>query len=528
MSIVPDGAVLAPAPPGLLDAVLPGPDTVQTASGGVNATAAPVFADAHLLKRARARLQKIDIPHPEKEHGQDASTQLLKAANDMIVGFNLDDDTTVILLREWDGNRYPEKEYRRKCQDARKKPHFPKNHPAVWGYLLTEDQMPSANGHHAGNGYEANGTVSGGVAYGSVEIKKKPKKIHHRRFDTIEVKAIKWLFKNRIPLGKVTVLDGDPDLGKSTLMLDFGARVTGAGNGFSPDGSPIECGVADILIMSGEDEPEDTIRPRLDLAGADVTRCHFIDEILDGDEVRPLEIPRDLPEIEAIIKEHGIKLWVIDPLFAFLSDCDANTDQSIRKVLHKLGKIATRTGCAIVLQRHWNKSSNPKAMHRGGGSIAISAHARSALMVCPDPDDETKRLLAVVKKNRGGVAPTLRFCLDPVEVELAGEPDTICRIGWCGTSPYQANQLTQQPNTEKEKQDKEDEKTKFAQAQEILTDLLTEGLGKIVMKEAKAVASNAGISFRTLQRAAEKLQLAREHEGKGKDRVDYWVQKDVA
>jgi hypothetical protein len=77
-------------------------------------------------------------------------------------------------------------------------------------------------------------------------------------------------------------------------------------------------------------------------------------------------------------------------------------------------------GCAVICQRHLNKGNAPKAMYRGGGSIAIVGHARSALLVAQDPDDEQKRLLAVVKANRGALAPTLRFTLDPVAVAIAG------------------------------------------------------------------------------------------------------------
>jgi hypothetical protein len=132
-------------------------------------------------------------------------------------------------------------------------------------------------------------------------------------------------------------------------------------------------------------------------------------------------------------------------------------------------------GCAVICQRHLNKGNDAsKAMYRGGGSIAIVGHARSALLEAQDPDDEPKRLLDVVKAYRGALAPTLRFTLDPVRVAITGEDDVICRIGWCGESPYLADQLVQQPTSE-QKEDKEEATSQLEKAREFLNNVLAEG-----------------------------------------------------
>jgi hypothetical protein len=314
---------------------------------------------------------------------------------------------------------------------------------------------------------------------------------------------VKWLFKDRFALGKLTILDGDPGLGKSTVLVDIAARVSS--HGIMPDGSQGITG--HVLILSAEDDPEDTIRPRLELAGANLARCHFLNGVIepDGEEHLP-RIPEDLKAIEDAIIQTGAKLVIIDPLTAFLGKVDANTDQSIRQALYRLSKIAARHGCAIICQRHLNKGSSAKAMYRGGGSIAIIGHARSAFLCAVDPDDDTKRLLAPVKVNRGQMPPTLRFTLEPMPVVIDGQQDTICRIAWLGTSHHKADELVAPPLTESQKEEKEETKTKTEQARNILETLLADGPKEIAF--CKAEAAKANVSNRTLERAAKTLGVS--------------------
>jgi hypothetical protein len=302
--------------------------------------------------------------------------------------------------------------------------------------------------------HRLNGTNGNGHAPPAAKKDKEaePQRLVARTFDQIESRPVFWLAKGRIPYGKVTVLDGDPGLGKSTLLLDIAARVTGAGNGFDPDHNPIGRGIGNVCILSAEDDPEDTIRPRLELAGAQLSRVHLLEAVVGGEDgARPLEIPEDLGLIESCLQKIEPHLLIIDPLMAFLGKVDSNNDQSIRKALYALSQMAKRVGCAIVCQRHLNKGNSPKAMYRGGGSIAISAHARCALLVAEDPDDPQKRVLAVVKANLSVKAPTMRFVLEPVSVTLDGTPDTICRIKWLGDySQYSADDLVKPPELDRD------------------------------------------------------------------------------
>ncbi|HKB35030.1 MAG TPA: AAA family ATPase [Gemmataceae bacterium] len=341
------------------------------------------------------------------------------------------------------------------------------------------------------------------------------------RFDEIQAKPLHWLWPGRLPRGKLTLLEGDPDLGKSTILLDIAARITSAHNGTLPDGEPV-ASVGNIIVMSAEDDPEDTVRPRLELLGADLRRVYFLDEVTDGKTEACIEIPRDLDVIAKAIKDVHTALVVIDPLMAFLTGIDSHNEQSSRQVLKQISKVASETGCAFLAQRHWNKGGGQKAIYRGGGSIAFTAHARCSHLVAVDPDDDKARLLAVVKNNRGPKAPTLRYCLEPVEVKIAGEQDTLCRVVWCGTSPYTADQLVSQPATEQEKEEAEEKKTKSALALELLRNLLQEK-GKVAVKEAETTVMGAGVSRATVERASNKLQVVLSHETVDGVRIYYWT-----
>ena len=330
-------------------------------------------------------------------------------------------------------------------------------------------------------------------------------------FASISKKEICWLWPNWLALGKLAVLDGDPGLGKSTLLLDLAARVSSIG--IMPDQNQGVTG--NVLIMSAEDTAEDTIKPRLQAAGADEQRIINLSHALIRGEEQPLEIPADLPLIAAKIKEHQARLLIIDPLMAFLCGADANKDQEIRRVLYKLSRIADKYRCAVVCMRHLNKSRTGKAIYRGNSSIAVIGHARTGLLVAQDPDDQCKRILAVSKCNLGPRPQSLRFALEM--------HNGVCRIAWCGQSNYDADQLVQAPRNEEETEKKETAKTKLAQAQRIIEILLKATGGKVKVSQARAELRDAGMRSSTIDRAqrALKLKLTYDTDAEGK-REYYW------
>lgn len=313
----------------------------------------------------------------------------------------------------------------------------------------------------------------------------------------VEPETVDWLWPGRIPLGKLTVLDGDPGLGKSTLTLDIAARLS-LGHAMPDVGSP-GIGVAGTVILTAEDGLGDTIRPRLDVAGADCTKILALQKVKDKDEDRTPVIPDDVGYIKTAIEQVDAKLLIIDPIMAFLSgETHSHQDQSIRRALHQLTDLAEETGVAVVVVRHLNKGGGGKAVYRGGGSIGIIGAARSGLLVGVDPDNESRRVLAPIKSNLGIAPKSLAFS----QVNQDGVP----RIEWGGESAHSANALLAEPD-----QEERGEGPAMTEAKNVLQIILKEG--PVLVSEATKQAKAAGVAARTLRRARESLEVHTYREG---------------
>lgn len=316
------------------------------------------------------------------------------------------------------------------------------------------------------------------------------------RLSDVRRTTVEWLWESYIPAGKLTVFDGDPGDGKSTMGCDLAARIS---NGSTmPDGSAAKVGT--VLLLSAEDGISDTIAPRLAAAGADLSRVVVLDETYDEDEEtgrrtpRPIEIPGDLGMIEHLVRKEGVRLVIIDPLTAFLNKVDSHNDQSVRRALHPISKMAESTGAAFVVIRHLNKASGGKAIYRGGGSIGIIGAARAGFLIAPDPDDESgaRRLMAVVKMNIATKPPTMAY-------RLVDAPEFGCaRVEWEGTSAYRIEQLVSVESDE--------ERSERKGASDFLLDVLAKGPARV--KDVQDEARNGwGISESSLNRARRKLGI---------------------
>jgi hypothetical protein len=244
---------------------------------------------------------------------------------------------------------------------------------------------------------------------------------------------LRWLSPGRLAAGKITILDGDPGLGKSTLLCEFAARIS--------RGDPLPGGEAapprPVVLMSAEDDPYDTIRPRIDAAGGDPRRVIAFPTLPDDASTGMLgAIPDHVHILEEIISRTQAALLVIDPLVAFLArGYNANSDQGVRRAFHSLKGLAERTGVAIVAVRHLNKSTTGNPLYRGGGSIGIIGAARCGLLLAPDPDDSARRILASTKDNLGLPPPALAF-------RLVSSPGShVARVVWDGECHWTADQL---------------------------------------------------------------------------------------
>lgn len=309
---------------------------------------------------------------------------------------------------------------------------------------------------------------------------------------------VSWLWPGLIPQGKLTVLDGDPGQGKSTLAFNISARVS-RGHAMpdsSGGGEP-----AGVVILSAEDGLGDTIRPRLEAAGADLAKINSLPTCPDDNGGHPPVLPDDLEWIEKAIERVDAKLVIIDPLMAYLSSkTNAHRDQDVRRALARMADLAEETGAAILVIRHLNKMSGGSALYRGGGSIGIIGAARSGLLVGRDPGQEENgegRVLASTKCNLAAKPESLSFHLEAAEVN--GIPTS--RIVWDGASSHDANTLLAQVD--------DSERGALEEAAEVLKSILE--AGQVPADEVKKQYRQAGISDATARRAKDALKVKSIH-----------------
>jgi hypothetical protein len=246
----------------------------------------------------------------------------------------------------------------------------------------------------------------------------------------LPARALDWLWPQRLALGKMATLDGDPGLGKSLIALDLCARLS-TGRPF-PDGR-VPPGPVASLVLNAEDGADDTIRPRLRALGADLDRVYVWDRFTDDGE--PVRFPKHAARLDRALAATGARLVVLDPVTSFFdAGVNVNSDPSVRRALQPLDCIARERRCVLLFHRHLNKSGGHQALYRGGGSIGLVGACRSAWLVAPDPHDPARCVLAEVKNNLAGRQPSLVYALAGGE----GEAPTLT---WHGTSPLTAGQL---------------------------------------------------------------------------------------
>ena len=292
--------------------------------------------------------------------------------------------------------------------------------------------------------------------------------------DTIEREEIKWLWKPYIPYGKITIVQGDPGEGKTSLILKLASELS-LGRCFGEDElrEPIN-----IIYQTAEDGLADTVKPRLEDSGADCKRIMVIDDSEDSLSMNDVRI-------EAAIRTTGAKLLILDPLQAYLGDkVDMNRANETRDITKRLGTIAEKTGCAVVLIGHMNKGSGAKAAYRGIGSIDFFAIARSVLLVARIPENPNIRALAQIKNNLEKEGSTVAFEIKDNIFNWIGEYDISIEELLSGFS--QGN--------------------KSLKAESFLKDLLTEE-DSYPASEIFAKGKTLGISKRTLENSKQELGI---------------------
>lgn len=324
-----------------------------------------------------------------------------------------------------------------------------------------------------------------------------------RRVDTIEAQPIRWLWTGRIARGKVSMIAGNPGLGKSQVTASMTAIVSTGGT-WPVDKTP--CEVGNTIILSAEDDPADTIRPRLEVAGANLTRVYILDAIVagtlaDGNEIRRgFDLKMDLTRLGAMVEEiGGATLIVIDPITAYLGTTDSHKNADIRALLSPLAEFAAKHEAAVVCVNHFNKNSAGEAIMRVTGSLAFVAAARAVFVVARDPEDDARRLFLPLKNNLGNDQTGLAFTVKSAQLKSPHGSITTSHVVWEGGAVTTTAEEAMSP------QETSEERGELADAKNFLQALLVKG--PVSSKDIQADARDAGHSWRTIQRAQQALGI---------------------
>jgi hypothetical protein len=306
----------------------------------------------------------------------------------------------------------------------------------------------------------------------------------------IKDKPTEWLWPGYVPRGEVTIVEGDPGTNKSSLLYDLAARLTKGTAMPSVKGGHGRKGGA--LFLIGEDSLEKTVKSRLAAAGADLKMVAVMDNVV---------IPDDMLRIKAAIQKIGAKLLVVDTVNDFLN-CNVLGNKAVRDALRPLRELAEQTNVAVVIVRHFNKSPSNNSLHRGGGSVAITAVARSQLKLYKHPDDSHLRVLLQDKSNLGPLSPALVFEVVPVD-------KSAFRLEWHGETDLTIEDLER----------KHKSSPRSDAADEFLLDKLADEPKEItwLIEQAKGICSK-----RTLDDAKKRLELKTIRKGKGRNHKVQW------
>jgi hypothetical protein len=317
-------------------------------------------------------------------------------------------------------------------------------------------------------------------------------------------RPVSWLWPGWLALETLTILDGDPGMGKSLLSMELCARLS-TGRPL-PDGSPAP-GPVGAILLNGEDGREHTIRPRLEHLGADLDRI-LVPRHGPGGPSELLRLPSHTDVLDPILKETGARLVVIDPITAFL-DRGVNvwSDHSMRSALEPLQQLLEKHRGAALMHRHLNKRVGQRALYRGGGAVAIVGTCRCAWLLAEDSHEPGRRALVQQKNNLTGPRPGLTF---GVSAPAGGAPT----LTWSGPTSLTADDLLGARHGGRRAAARE-------RASLFLTTLLKDG--PRTSHEVWLASRPERLSARTLARAKRDLEIRSVRVWAGGKRLSYWL-----
>jgi hypothetical protein len=308
---------------------------------------------------------------------------------------------------------------------------------------------------------------------------------------------VEWLWPLRVPLGAVTLIAGQPGLGKSQVSLALAAKLTRG---------ELPCGEGSAIIATNEDHRAAVIRPRLRANQANLGEIYDIRVgVLDGTDTEDgIVLPLDVAELERSVEETGARLVVLDPLVSFLAaSVDSWKDASVRQALAPLAMLAERQGCSVVGIVHVNKVLSGDPFQRIGGSVGFQGAPRSVLVLGRDPDDEDRRVLLQTKSNYGRTAPGLLLGIEPILLPAGDGPEIeTSRIVELGATDHDAESVLGSSLGD-------EGRSSIDEAREFLSDTLSGG--PVDAAEVKREAKAAGIGERTLSSAKAALGIRMPH-----------------
>ena len=303
----------------------------------------------------------------------------------------------------------------------------------------------------------------------------KPETVKIIRMSDVELTPVKWLWKPYLPFGKLSVLQGNPGEGKTYFAMHLAAACT---NGkLLPNMERME--PFNVIYQTAEDGLGDTVKPRLIEAGADLDRVLVIDD-------SEVQLTLSDERIERAIIENNARLVIIDPIQAYLgADVDMNRANEVRPIFMRLGQVAQRTGCAILLIGHLNKAAGMQSLQRGLGSIDIAAAVRSVMFIGKLKHDPTMRILTHEKSSLAPPGASLAFSLgDEGGFRWVGEYDITADEMLSGIEPQR--------------------ETKTQQAKDLICTLLAGGK-QVLSEDIDKAALERGIPGRTVRDAKREL-----------------------
>lgn len=336
----------------------------------------------------------------------------------------------------------------------------------------------------------------------------------------IRPEPIDWLWNGWLAAGKLHILAGAPGTGKTTLALALAAALTTCGRW--PDGSRVKDAGA-VLVWSGEDDPTDTLAPRLLACGADMTRIHFVGSVRDGEEHRPFDPASDMRELaEAARRVGNVRLLITDPVVSAVTG-DSHKNTEVRRALQPLVDLGHEINAAILGISHFSKGSQGRdPTERVAGSLAFGALARVVLAAAKVQDDEDgsagRRILARAKSNIGPDDGGYYYDLEQVELQdYAGV--WASRVLWGEEIEGSAREILAAADTVTERN--EDGNEDRNEVDKWLRDLLNEE-GEVAKADVIKAGRACGFAERTIQHARKRIGAETKIHGFGKEKVSVW------